>query len=447
MLNSWSCLAALIYCWTIWLSGSSEALQHDDGSMGVGNSIAAPGQPLYYLMADVGPTVGPNDELKRTNRSLMKWWDDLFGQNNCCNNNNNLPNNNINWLNNNNNLLPNNCNGLQLQNLDPFKQMKLFKKLPDLFGNNCGGQCGQCGAGGLQPVNNYVAPVSPGYGGDGYAPAQPTPAVPPVAPVDYNPAPAPPSGGYETPNPAYDGPGDGDAGYVAPPAPPPAPAADSYEAPPTSDYAAPPASSYEAPDPAPPTYEPAAPAPAPESYSKVDEYAKPEKSYGGAQPPQIVYQPIIYLTASPGAKAETEIRPKPQVQSYEGQTEPPQPLPVYQPPPNTPAPTPVYAPPPAAAPAPHCNSPACGGYLPLVGVPFYSYPAPPAPPPAPVYAAPPPAPVYAPTPVAPPAPPAYASSACQTPIRLSLYDQPYRVAPELFREYNYRLSLADNNRL
>lgn len=335
MLNSWSCLAALIYCWTIWLSGSSEALQHDAGHMGVGNSIAAPGQPLYYLMADVGPSVGPNDELKRTNRSLMKWWDDLFGQNNCCNNNNN---NNL--LNNNNYLLPNNCNGLQLQNLDPFKQMKLFKKLPDLWGNNCGGQCGQCGGGGLQPVNSYVAPAGPGYGGNGYAPPQPTPALPVVPPVAYNPAPAAPSGGYETPNPAYDGPGDGDAGYVAPPAPPAPPAVDSYEAPPATDYAAPPAAEYEAPAPAPPTYEPAAPAPAPESYTKVDEYAKPVKSYGGAQPPQIVYQPIIYLSASPGAKADMEIRPKPQEQSYGGQTEPPKQLPVYEPP------SPVYTPPP-----------------------------------------------------------------------------------------------------
>ncbi|KAM8717431.1 hypothetical protein ACLKA7_004171 [Drosophila subpalustris] len=445
---SWSRqVAALIYCCTIWLCGSSEALQHVDGGntgSGMGNSIAAPGQPLYYLMADVGSTVGPNDELKRTNRHLMKWWEDLFGQNNCCNNNNNLLN-----YNNNNNILPNNCNGFQLQNLDPFKQMKLFKKLPDLWGNNCGGQCGgQCG--GLQPVNNYAAPVGPNYGsGDGYAPPpQPAPAVP-AAPVDYNPAPAPPSGGYETPNPTYDGPGDGDAGYVAPAPPPPPPAAESYEAPPTDNYAAPPAASYEAPAPAPPTYEPAAPAPAPESYSKVDDYGNANKGYGGAQPPQIVYQPIIYLTTSPGAKGEMDIRPKPQEQSYEAPKEQPQPLPAYEPPPTmpAPAPAPVYAPPPApaAAPAPPCNTPACAGYLPLVGVPFYSFPAPPAPPPAPVYAAPapPPAPVYAPPPVAPPAP-SYASPACQSPIRLSLYDQPYRVAPELFQEYNYRLSLAES---
>ncbi|XP_030556088.1 extensin [Drosophila novamexicana] len=391
MHNSWSCLMAALLCVCIaWQAGCTQARQ-PDGMVGMSNSIAAPGQPLYYLMADAGSTVGPNDELKRTNRSLMKWWEDLFGPSNCCNNNNllnnnnNFPNNNNynnNWLYN-NNLAPaipainnNNCNGLQLQSLDPFKQMKLFKKLPDLWGNNFAGPCaGQCGGGVQllpQPVNNYAAPPSPGpgYGGEGYAPPQPQPAVP-TAPVDYNPAPAPPSSGYETPNPSYDGPGDGDAGYVEPTAPPSV----DYEAP----APAPPAASYETPDTPEPTYD-TVPSPAPESYSKVEEYAQPAKSY--TQPPQIVYQPIIYLY--PTAQA--------------------------------PAPAQVYAAPPAPAPV---------------------YAAPPAPQPAPVYAAP---------PAAPPAP-TYASSSCRTPIRLSLIDQPYRVAPELFQEYNYRLALAEQNRL
>ncbi|KAH8263111.1 hypothetical protein KR044_004757, partial [Drosophila immigrans] len=412
MLNSLSWLAALLLCgFTIALGASSDALQQDGSAVAMSNSIAAPGQPLYYLMADAGPTVGPNDELKRTNRSLMKWWEDLFGPNNCCNNNNNLLpiNNNLLPINNNllpinNNLLPlnsnnvlpvNNCNGLQLQNLDPFKQMKLFKKLPDLWGNNCGGQCGQCG-------NNYVQPV------DAYAPPQPQPAPVPAPPADYNSAPvAPPSDSYVAPNPAYDGPGDGDAGYAPPPPPAAAPAEDNYIAPPTVDtYAAPPApappaASYEAPVPTPPSYEPA-PAPAPQSYSKVEEYEKPEKSYGGAQPPQIVYQPIIYLSTSTADKADIESKLKLQEQM---------PFYSYPAPPPPPA-TPVYA----------------------------------APPPAPVHATPPPAPSYAPPPAAPPAP-AYSAPACQTPIRLSLYDQPYRVAPELFQEYNYRLSLADHNSL
>ncbi|KAH8377015.1 hypothetical protein KR093_002732 [Drosophila rubida] len=442
MLNSCSWLAALLLCGCIIvLEASSGALQHGNSATAMGNSIATPGQPLYYLMADAGPTVGPNVELKRTNRSLMKWWEDLFGQSNCCNNNNNLlPVVNNNLLPVNNNLLPpNNCNALQLQNLDPFKQMKLFKKLPDLWGNNCGGQCGQCG-------NNYVAPV------DAYVPPQPQPAAAPAAPVDYNAAPVAPAGdSYATPNPAYDGPGDGDAGYVAPPpAPAAAPVADNYVAPPSVDsYVAPPAASYEAPAPAPPSYEPAA-APAPQSYSKVE-----EKSYGGAQPPQIVYQPIIYLSASPAAKEDVESKLKPQEQSYEAPAEPPQAQPVYEPPPPPPPaavePT-AYAAPPAAPAAPACNAPACAGYLPLVGVPFYSFPAPPAP--APVYAAPapppPPTPSYAPpaaAPAAAPPAPAYSAPACQTPIRLSLYDQPYRVAPELFKEYNYRLALADSNSL
>ncbi|XP_034100623.2 uncharacterized protein LOC117565564 [Drosophila albomicans] len=448
MLNSCSWLAALLLCGCIiGLSASSDALQQDGSALTMSNSIAAPGQPLYYLMADAGPTVGPNDELKRTNRSLMKWWEDLFGPNNCCNNNNNLLpiNNNLLPINNNNVLpaiVPNNCNGLQLQNLDPFKQMKLFKKLPDLWGNTCGGQCGQCG-------NAYVPPVDAGY----VAPQPQQPQQPaPVAPVDYNAAPVAPA---VVPNPAYDGPGDGDAGYVAPPV---APVADNYVAPPTVDnyvpppsvdnYAAPPAASYEAPVPTPDSYEPA-PAPAPQSYSKVEE----KGNYGDAQPPQIVYQPIIYLSASPAAKEDTEVlKYKPQEQSYEAQTEPPQaqPIyeppqaqPIYEPPPAPPAPVAAYVAPPPAAPP--CNAPACG-YLPLVGVPFYSYPASP---PAPAYAPPAPAPSYAPPPppaVAPPAP-AYSAPSCQTPIRLSLHDQPYRVAPELFQEYNYRLALADRNSL
>ncbi|EDW63532.1 uncharacterized protein psd [Drosophila virilis] len=468
MHNSWSCLVAALLCVCIaWQAGCTQARQ-PDGTVGMSNSIAAPGQPLYYLMADAGSTVGPNDELKRTNRSLMKWWEDLFGPSNCCNNNNNnlLNNNNNynNWLYS-NNLVPaipainnNNCNGLQLQSLDPFKQMKLFKKLPDLWGNNFAGPCaGQCGGGVQplpQPVNNYAAPPSPGpgYGGEGYAPPEPQPAVP-APPVDYNTAPAPPSSGYETPNPSYDGPGDGDAGYVDPPAPPSV----DYEAP----APAPPAASYETPGTPEPTYD-TVPAPAPESYSKVEEYAQPAKSY--AQPPQIVYQPIIYLSAAPAVRAEQETKLKQPEQSYDSQTVAPAPAPMpapptYEPPAPEPAPAPIelptYAAPPAPAPAAPCNAPACAGYLPLLGVPFYSYPTAPAPAPAPAYAAPPaPAPAYAAPPppapayAAPPAPqPTYASSSCRTPIRLSLIDQPYRVAPELFQEYNYRLALAEQNRL
>ncbi|XP_033150732.1 skin secretory protein xP2 [Drosophila busckii] len=376
----------------------------------VSNSIAAPGEPMYYLLADAGTQVAPHEERRRTNRSLMKWWDDLFSQNNCCNNGNNL------LLNNNHDkgkkggptTLVNNCNG----------QLPLFPALPDLWGNvnNCAGGCTQ----------------SP------------------------------------NPNPAYDGPGNGDAGYVAPAAPA---AQDSYAPPAAPSYpetpAAPPAAAYEQPA----SYEPAAPAPAPapapqaESYTKTQpqEYAQPAKSYAGGQAPQIVYQPIIYLAA--GAAERSCLR-KPEPEPEPEQLEP-----------ATPA-TP-------AAPAP-CNAPACAGYLPLVGMPFYSYPAPPAmyAPQAPVYApAPPPAPVYAPAPApqhiynAPPAaayaapapPPVYAAPApqpayqpaapayqppaparaaspCCDPVHLSLMDQPYRVAPELFKEYHYRLALADRNR-
>ncbi|EDV57927.1 vegetative cell wall protein gp1 [Drosophila erecta] len=400
--------------WTLTLLALGVVLSTAAQDVSRSNRIAVPGEPLYYLMADAGPLVTPNESLKRTNRSLLKWWDDLFPRNNCCNNNNN------NNCNNNNNLVyppapllpapavPNNCNGLQLQDLDPFKQMKLFKKLPDLFPTPS--PCGQCGGGCGQ--NNYVAPVpqSPSYGGGGYG---------------------------VLPNPEYDGPGDGDAGYVAPaapayeapvapapayeaPAPPapayqtPAPPAPAYEAPappaPAYEAPAPQAPSYEAPAPQAPSYEapaadynaPAAPAPAyeppapsysqpqatPEVYGKGQGYSQPaQPSYVAAPPAQILYQPIIYLTTPLASKSSAQVE-------YDGQT---------------------YATPIAPAPLP----------------------------PASVYEAPSQS-CY--QPAAPPAP-NYATPPCQTPIRLSLIDQPYRVAPELFEEYNYRLALGSQNLL
>ncbi|XP_017041273.1 extensin [Drosophila ficusphila] len=340
---------------------------------GVSNRIAAPGEPRYYLMADAGPLVTPNEPLRRTNRSLLKWWDDLFPRNNnCCNNNALYPPAPVAPA------LPvtNNCNGLQLDDLDPFKQMKLLKKLPDLFSSplpctQCSGSCGQLPL----PQNSYVAPQTPSYGGDGYAVS--------------------PEGAYAKPNTEYNGPGDGDAGYVAP-APP------SYEAPaqpaPTYEAPAQPAPSYEAPAPPAPSYEaPAAnyqnPAPPVPSYDPpAPSYAKPEsnspREYGGAPPAQIVYQPIIYvstpLASRSSVQAETD------VQGYASPTAP-----------QPPAPAPVYEPP----------QPAC----------------------------------YQPAPPSAPPTPNYATPSCQTPIRLSLIDQPYRVAPELFAEYNYRLALGAQN--
>ncbi|XP_022228813.2 LOW QUALITY PROTEIN: proline-rich extensin-like protein EPR1 [Drosophila obscura] len=405
------------------------------------NRIAGPGEPQYYLMADAGSSVGPNDALKRTNRSLLKWWDDLFGQNIDNNNNNNNNYNNV--------LYPTvapvvqpqtNCNGygLQLQDLDPFKQMKLFKKMPDLFGNpigNCGGLCGgNCGQQPLQPQINYVAPAppAPGYGGDD---------------------------GYAKPNPDYNGPGDGDAGYVAPVVPPPvtydAPVAPpaSYEAPAPSYEA--PAPTYEAPAPSAPVYDapapvydaPAPPAPSyeqsaatPDTYGKVADYSPPASNYPAAQPPQIVYQPIIYVSAPPASRTEVATKVQVDEQSYNNQPA----APVYEAPTPPAAPVyeaplePTYAPPPPPPPA----ATPCGSYLPLWGVPVYNYGAaqPAAPPAAPPVAP----PAYAP---APPPSPGYATPSCATPIRLSLIDQPYRVAPELFEEYHYRLGLAAQNRL
>ncbi|KAI8038269.1 uncharacterized protein LOC128253153 [Drosophila gunungcola] len=347
----------------------STSAQKEGGS----NTIAAPGEPLYYMMADRGPLVAPNEPLKRTNRSLLKWWDDLFPRNNnCCNNNVLYPPTPVS----NAAAVANNCNGLQLEDLDPFKQLKLFKKLPDLFPSPT--PCGQC-AGGCgqspQPQNSYVAPPSSSYGADGYGGL--------------------PNGGYVSPNPEYNGPGDGNAGYVAPPAPsyeasaPPAP---SYEAsaPPAPSYeaSAPPAPSYEAPAPPAPNYDntpaPLAPSydpPAPsytqpgstsEVYGKTPEYSQAaQPNYVGSPPAQIVYQPIIYLSTPLPSKPATQVE-------YISQAVPsPQPAAVYE------------SPPPSAPPTP-----------------------------------------------------AYATPSCQTPIRLSLMDQPFRVAPELFEEYNYRLALG-----
>lgn len=370
--------------WTLTLLALGVVLATSAEDLPRSNRIAVPGEPLYYLMADAGPVVTPNEALKRTNRSLLKWWDDLFprNNNNCCNNNNN-------------NLLyptapllpapavPNNCNGLQLQDLDPFKQMKLFKKLPELFPT--ASPCGQCGGGCGQ--NNYVAPApqSPSYGGDGYGVL--------------------PNGGYTKPDPEYNGPGDGDAGYVAPAAPAyeaPAPPAPAYEAPappaPAYEAPAPAAPAYEAPAPAAPAYEapttdysaPAPPAPAyePPASSYTQGYSQPaQPSYVGAPPAQIVYQPIIYLSTPLASKSSTS-QVEYDDQKYVTPTAPPPP----------PPPAPVYE-----APSQSCYQPA-----------------------------------------APPAP-NYATPSCQTPIRLSLIDQPYRVAPELFEEYNYRLALASQN--
>ncbi|XP_017098790.2 skin secretory protein xP2 [Drosophila bipectinata] len=375
-------LAALAVC-----LGLSKCQQDLPASNGI--AMPVPGDPLYYLNADAGLSVAPTVSLKRTNRSLLKWWDDLFLRNNCCNNNNNVvyppapvvpP------------LVNNNCNGgLQLQDLDPFKQIKLFKKLPDLFTppSPCGQTCGGCGQ--LpQPQPNYVAPLAPAYGGEGYAPV--------------------PEEEYVKPSPNYDGPGDGNAGYVSPPATDtyvapvaPAPAAVTYEAPAPAYEAPAPAPAYEAPAPAyeapvappaayaapaPPAAEyvaPPPPAPAP----AADVYAQPAPAAAPQLPP-IVYQPIIYVSSPLVSKSQVQADENP---AYGAQPAPP--APVYE------APAPVNYPPP---PSP------CGGY-----------------------------PSYAPS------TPNYATPSCQAPIRLSLIDQPYRVAPELFEEYNYRLDLAAQN--
>ncbi|EDW54436.1 vegetative cell wall protein gp1 [Drosophila sechellia] len=327
--------------WTLTLLALGAVLATSAEDVARSNRIAAPGEPLYYLMADAGPLVTPNEALKRMNRSLFKWWDDLFprNNNNCCNNNNKLPE--------------------QFPTASPCGQ--------------CGGGCGQ---------NNYVAPApqSPSYGGDGYGVL--------------------PNSGYTKPDPEYNGPGNGDAGYVAPAAPAyeaPAPLAPAYEAsaPPAPAYEAPapPAPDYEAPAPVAPAYEaPAAdysaPAPPAPTYDPpASSYSQPaQPSYAGAPPAQIVYQPIIYLSTPLASKSSTLVE-------YDDQK--------Y----NTPT-----APSPPPLPAPVYESPSQSCYQPA----------------------------------APPAP-NYATPSCQTPIRLSLIDQPYRVAPELFDEYNYRLALASQN--
>ncbi|KAH8342732.1 hypothetical protein KR084_001825, partial [Drosophila pseudotakahashii] len=351
--------------WTLSLLAMAFILSTSAQERGMSNRIATPGEPLYYLMADAGPLVTPNQSLRRTNRSLLKWWDDLFPRNNnCCSNNAMYPPAPLAPA----PAVANNCNGIQLQDLDPFKQMKLFKKLPELFpsANTCGQCAGNCGQ--LPQQENNYGSQSPSFGGDGYG--------------------MQPNAGIVKPNPEYNGPGDGDAGFVAPPAP-------SFEAP------ALPVQSYEAPEPTAPSYEasaadyntPAPPAsiydpPAPiynqperpsEVYGKAPQYAQP--SYVGAQPPQIVYQPIIYVSTPLASQIDDQRNINPT--SLSAPLSPP---------------TSVYE-----SPRESCQQPA-----------------------------------------APPTP-SYATQSCQTPIRLSLIDQPFRVAPELFEEYNYRLGLASQH--
>ncbi|XP_017079455.2 leucine-rich repeat extensin-like protein 2 [Drosophila eugracilis] len=336
--------------WTLSLLVMAFVLSTAAQNRGVSSRIAIPGEPHYYLRADAGPLVTPNESLKRTNRSLLKWWDDLFPRNNnCCPNNVVYP------------PAPavpvpavtNNCNGLQLQDLDPFKQIKLFKKLPELFPspNQCGQCAGSCGQP-VQPQINYAEPQSPSFGGD--------------------------SNGA-LPNPGYDGPGDGDAGYVAPPVP-------SYEA-------LAPAVDYSPPAPSAPTYDSPASYTKPEvpseEYGKTPEYNQgAQTNYAGAQPAQIVYQPIIYVSTPLALKSATQVEADDQR--------------------------------------------------------YISPTAPSSPPPASVYDSTQPS-YYQPAVPDPPSTPNYATPSCQTPIRLSLIDQPYRVAPELFEEYNYRLALASQN--
>ncbi|XP_016984229.1 extensin [Drosophila rhopaloa] len=354
------------------------ALSTSAQKVSVSNRIAAPGEPLYYLMVDGGPLVTPNEPLKRTNRSLLKWWDDLFpSNNNCCNNN---------LLNPPAPIVPapavaNNCYGQQLQDLDPFKQMKLFKKLPNLFTtpNPCGqctGNCGQL----PQPQTNYVAPqnIGPGDGDAGYV-------APPASSYE---APAPPAPSYQAPAapaPSYEAPGAPSPSYE-----PPAPPAPSYETPaaPAPYYDAS-AAGYNSPAPLAPSYDPPAPSyTQPEStsevYGKTKEYGQAaQPNYVGLQPAQIVYQPIIYLSTPLASKSSTKVDVD---EGYITQT--PQPAPVYE---SLPPSCPQHAPP-SAPPTPN-----------------------------------------------------YSTPSCQTPIRLSVIDQPYRVAPELFEEYNYRLALASGN--
>ncbi|XP_037731880.1 uncharacterized protein LOC119562747 [Drosophila subpulchrella] len=318
---------------------------------GVSNRIETPGEPIYYLMADAGPLVTPNESLKRTNRSLLKWWDDLFLRNrNFCTSNvvyqspplDPTP------------AVVNNYNGLHLQDLHPFKQMKLCKKLPELFASpNRFGQC--AGNFGLLPQlqNSYAAPQSPSFGGDGFG----------VSPNE----------GLVKSKQEYNSPGNGDAGYVAPPAPSfgaPAPPAPTYKdlAPPSSPYetsVALSASIYNQPT---PIYRQTEC-----TTEKSQECA--QTSYPGANPAQIVYQPIIYVSTPLTSKFTTQVETE--EQRY---TSP------------TPLSPPISV---AKTPLPICQKPST-----------------------------------------PPRP------SCQTPFRLSLIDQPYRVAPELFEEYNYRLALA-----
>ncbi|KAH8413947.1 hypothetical protein KR009_002016, partial [Drosophila setifemur] len=318
----------------------------------VSNEIAMPGQPLYYMMADSGRLVAANDSLKRSHRSFLKWWDNLFQLNTCCNHNNVVhPPAEVAST-----IVSTHCNDMQLQDLDPFKQIKLLKKLPDLFSSSnscvhCGGGCGHAQV----PQNNYATPLIPTNGTEGYGELD--------------------DGEYLKPNSESNGPGDGNTVYAQPLS------SDSYGIPPASTYDA---VVYDAKTPSIANYDPPVPystgydSPAPPTFVKSNSVPV-QHLFGGAQQPQIVYQPIIYVS-TPQQSFGSQTSSIPLSSIYKA------PLPAMQPP---------------------SSETWDGTYAPLT--------------------------------------PSFATPPCETPIRLTLIDQPYRVAPELFSEYNYRLELSSQN--
>lgn len=197
-------------------------------------------QAAYYLSADSGSNAGPTDELKRTQRSFWKklFKNGLFGEcDNCCNNcNYNAGNGDI------YNPIPS-----SLLPFQPFRPLPLWRPLQPLFGPinyDIPGTSSYTGGN----SNNYGNPPSYGvnnYGGEGY-----DNSLPPA------------------PEPVYDIPTD---------LPPENPDYKIDNTPVAED-----------------TYEPPN-APTPSSYANTETPKGPQQ-YTNGKVPQIIYQPIIYVS-------------------------------------------------------------------------------------------------------------------------------------------------------
>lgn len=489
-------LKILLWC-VLCIISKSKALQSD--LIHFGASPEETKQAAYYLAVDSGYNTGPSDELRRTQRSFWKklFKNGLFGDDcdNCCNNcqynvgdGNGGSNGGYNALPGlGYNPLPGLGNRISLPNWQPFQPLQTWQPFQPLFRGNCGNRCGGGGGGGYNQYapqsnnDNYGNNPSPpggytnNYGSDNYGDGGNS-----NAPDNYGSDVNPASESYSKPNePVYD----------APEPSPPAADTSNYAENSSEEYAKP---TYE--KPADTTYEKPADysnnAPAQtSSYSNDDSssssYADNAKTdYSNTKIPQILYQPIIYVSPqylqqaanklaqgangyvsdSKGTQlphldnyaAETPVQTQynsPAVNAPGGYTVTPYNGPVNQIPTTVPACSQSYSP--CAQTAPSYAAGAGGGPSSVSTVStVYTVVSPPLLNSASV-ASPPPCSNSGPskyslypsssiplqgysenqTPSLPAPGPAYGPTAYTTPI-LTFDDQPYRTCPELFTEYN-----------